>query len=266
VTRRLYSSRKAVTKTFIMSTKPHRRRPRLRPATSIPKPEYGMLEFQLPRVSDLIKNKESQTLASAFASLRFPGIPFQAQHYILKVLQSRLEQCGFEFLQRCSFSEIQPLKWVYPEEMELPKFFELLRKCFRCSNSKAIMSWKRKITEIRHAAVHRVAQNRHSICKKLDAAVAFAKSLGDYKCAEDIRLFKLSLDGLLVDLDERTKQLVYRTKSQLYLCRCHPLRLRRRYFLLPEAVRRMAEQNEHRFSSLVQGALKNGLSTGAWHI
>ncbi|KAF4765662.1 hypothetical protein HAV15_003316 [Penicillium sp. str.  len=76
------------------------------------------------------------------------------------------------------------------------------------------MSWKRKITEIRHAAVHRVAQNRHSICKKLDAAVAFAKSLEDSKCAEDIRLFKLSLDGLIADLGERSKQLMPSSEAE----------------------------------------------------
>jgi hypothetical protein len=209
-------------------------------------------------------NQESRTLASAFASLRLPDIPFQAQHYILKALQCRLEQCGFEFLQRCSLSQIQPLEWGNPEEMELPKFFEVLRNCFVLLNSKAIMSWKHKITEIRHAAVHRVAQNRHSICKKLDAAVAFAKSLEDSKRAEDIRLFKLSLDGLLADLDARSKQLVCRTKAQLYLCRCHPLRLRRRFLLLPEAVKRMAEHNERHFNSLVQGALRDCLSSRGW--
>ncbi|KAJ5865183.1 uncharacterized protein N7529_007099 [Penicillium soppii] len=180
-----------------MPTKPRRRRPRLKPATSIPQSEH-----------------ESRTLASAFASLRLPDIPFQAQHYILKALQCRLEQCGFEFLQRCSLSQIQPLEWGYPEEMELPKFFEVLRNCFVLLNSKAIMSWKHKITEIRHAAVHRVAQNRHSICKKLDAAVAFAKSLEDSKCAEDIRLFKLSLDGLLADLDARSKQLMPSSEAE----------------------------------------------------
>ncbi|CAG8025952.1 unnamed protein product [Penicillium nalgiovense] len=206
-------------------------------------------------------NQESRTLASAFESLRLPDIPFQAQHYILNALQCRLEQCGFEFLQRCSFSEIHPLQWRYPEEMELPKFFEVLRKSL---DSKEIMSWKRKITEIRHAAVHRVAQNRQSIYRKLDAAVAFAKALEDSKCAEDIRLFKLSLDGLLADLGERSKQLVCRTKAQLYLCRCHPLRLRRRFLLLPEAVKRMAEQNERHFNSLVQDALRNCLSPRGW--
>ncbi|KAJ5346998.1 uncharacterized protein N7506_000251 [Penicillium brevicompactum] len=180
-----------------MPTKPRRRRPRLKPATSVSQSEH-----------------EFRTLTSAFASLQLADIPFQAQHYILKALQCRLEQCGFEFLQRCSLSEIQPVEWGCPEEMELPKLFGVLRKSFGFFNSKAIMSWKRQITEIRHAAVHRVAQNRHSICKKLDAAVAFAKSLEDFKCAEDIRLFKLSLDDLLADLDERSKQLMPSSEAE----------------------------------------------------
>jgi hypothetical protein len=128
------------------------------------------------------------------------------------------------------------------------------------------MSWKRKITDIRHAAVHRVAQNRQYLCEKLDIAIAFARVLGDSQCAQDMGNFKTCFETILDDLDEYSQQLDCRTKAQVYLCRCYPLKMRRRLLLLPEAVKRLNEQNERRFSSLVQGALRKCLFDGRCHL
>ena len=194
-------------------------------------------------------------------------IPFQAQHCILGTVQRRLERCGFDFAHRWLPKECDSIHWKHPESMELQKIFQFLDKHwaavrsngFYC-DSTALLTWRRSVTDIRHAAVHRICQDRASLGQKLDAAVVFAQCLGDEECEQEIRYFRSILDFLLARLDNHLRQLKCKIRTQFRLCRNSPQKWKARRNLLPEAIKRVVEQNERDFSLRVEDYLRRVLS------
>lgn len=193
-------------------------------------------------------------------------IPFQAQHYILETVQRRLERCGFEFAQRWLPKECDSIHWKHPEPMELQKILQFLDKHWATVRSNgfywdstALLTWRRSITGIRHAAVHRICQDRVSLGQKLDAAVVFAQYLGDEECEQEIRYFRSILDLLLASMDNHSRELKCKVKTQFRLGRIRPQKWKTRRSLLPEAIKRVVEQNERDFSLRIEEYLRRVL-------
>lgn len=71
--------------------------------------------------------------------------------------------------------------WTCPEELELNRLFRFLvedRDKIRCSSCRqaatTIQKWQRLVSGIRHAAVHRLLQDRESLLRMTRVAIGFS--------------------------------------------------------------------------------------------
>ncbi|CAG8892847.1 unnamed protein product [Penicillium nalgiovense] len=117
--------------------------------------------------------------------------PFCAQHQILQFIQRQLETHAFCFLQRWLPSESLAAGWTCPEALELHKFFRLLEvhqgkvkdECFQLTWS-TLTGWRRVISSIRHAAVHRIPHDRKTFLKMVRAAIKFSKCIAGFESSK----------------------------------------------------------------------------------
>jgi hypothetical protein len=125
-------------------------------------------------------------------------IPFRAQHLTLQTLQRHLEHSAFRFVQKWLQPQSLAVGWTCPEALELHMFFKFLaRNRSKISseqhgeNITTVQNLRHSIAGIRHAAVHRLAQDRDSLLEKNCAAIEFCLRVGDNYGAESLcRLFE----------------------------------------------------------------------------
>ncbi|CAG8904195.1 unnamed protein product [Penicillium nalgiovense] len=148
------------------------------------------------------------------------------------------ETHAFCFLQCWLPSESLAAGWTCPEALELHKFFRLLEvhqgkvkgECFQLTWS-TLTGWRRVISSIRHAAVHRIPHDRKTFLKMVRAAIKFSKCIAGFESSKRLcRIQKF-------------------VKTSLSAHRDH---LARRLVLLPEAVRRVLQSIEDGFVSKVK--------------
>ncbi|CAG8891676.1 unnamed protein product, partial [Penicillium salamii] len=151
--------------------------------------------------------------------------PFCAQHQILQFIQRQPETHAFCFLQCWLPSESLAAGWTCPEALELHKFFRLLEvhqgkvkgECFQLTWS-TLTGWRRVISSIRHAAVHRIPHDRKHSLRWFAPPSNFRNASLASKAPKDFVAFKTHRDHLA-----------------------------RRLVLLPEAVRRVLQSIEDGF-------------------
>jgi hypothetical protein len=88
--------------------------------------------------------------------------------------------------------------WTCPEALELHKFFKFVAKyrsaissAHCCANFSPIQNLRHSIASIRHAAVHRLAQDRNSLLQMNHAAIELCVCIGESPGAENLcRLFR----------------------------------------------------------------------------
>lgn len=139
------------------------------------------------------------------------------------------------------------------------KFFRLLEvhegkvkdECFQLTWS-TLTGWRRVISSIRHAAVHRIPHDRKTFLKMVRAAIKFSKCIAGFESSKRLcriqKFVKTSLSGF----DQLTAQLKHNARLQISLGEAHRDHLARRLVLLPEAVRRVLQSIEDGFVSKVK--------------
>lgn len=112
----------------------------------------------------------------------------QVQHLVLQTVQRLLETYGFYFVETWLPSECKVFGLTWPESMELHKFLTFLghhRKTVISVGFHQVLvkndKLRRVVSDIRHAAVHRIMQDRSGFYQKLDAAAEFAGHIGGGK-------------------------------------------------------------------------------------
>ncbi|CAG8107630.1 unnamed protein product [Penicillium nalgiovense] len=193
-------------------------------------------------------------------------VPFRAQHLVLQAVQKILEQSGFRFVQHLLPQECHSFDWECAESMELHKLFPFLDQhkekiCFQGFRQILIKLHRMRgmVTSIRHAAVHRIVQDRKSFLGMLQTAVAFTRCIGDDKCTQQLGCLCISLDTFLAKLNERSNHLQERIRFQISLCQSRPKELMQRRVLLPNAIKKVTEQSEQTFNLQVQEFVRKNL-------
>ncbi|KAJ5568998.1 hypothetical protein N7450_011484 [Penicillium hetheringtonii] len=113
-------------------------------------------------------------------------IPFRAQYRILQTLQRRLEFCSFRFVHRWLPLQSLAVGWTCPEALELHRVFKFVtkhRSKISCEevwkNIGSLQDLRNSVASIRHAAVHRLPQDRDSLLQMNRAAVKFCLCMDD---------------------------------------------------------------------------------------
>ncbi|CAP99953.1 Pc22g26650 [Penicillium rubens Wisconsin 54-1255] len=185
--------------------------------------------------------------------------PFCAQHQILQFIQRQLETHAFCFLQRWLPSESLAAGWTCPEALELHKFFRLLEvhqgkvkgECFQLTWS-TLTGWRRVISSIRHAAVHRIPHDRKPFLKMVRAAIKFSKCIAGFESSKRLCRIQKFVKTSVSEFDQLRAQLKNNARLQISLGEAHPDHLARRLVLLPEAVKRVLQSVEDDFVSKVK--------------
>ncbi|KAJ5900340.1 uncharacterized protein N7473_004410 [Penicillium subrubescens] len=150
-------------------------------------------------VKSLQGKNVSEVLYALYSFFEMPEdrVPFEAQHMILQSIQRHLEYHAFWYLKRYFLPESVRSGWTCPEALELHKLFPFLNRHRhrpqRESSSLAvsnIQGWKRSISAIRHAAVHRLAQDRQSLLQMTHAAIGFVRCLSGPSHTKSLRLLR----------------------------------------------------------------------------
>jgi hypothetical protein len=112
------------------------------------------------------------------------NIPFRAQNLILQAIQRHLEFDAFQFVQKWLLEESLMVGWTCPEELELHRLFKFLmelrdKKRYSSCRQAAItiQKWQRLVSGVRHAAVHRLSQDRESLLHMTRVAIEFSLSV-----------------------------------------------------------------------------------------
>jgi hypothetical protein len=100
------------------------------------------------------------------------------------------------------------------------------------------------ITSIRHAAVHRIPQDRKSLLKLIRAAIKFSKCTVGLEDSESLCRLQALVKKVLSEFDQLTTQLKQKATLQISLCEARPRHLSQRLILLPEAVKRVLQCSE----------------------
>lgn len=169
----------------------------------------------------------------------------------------------FHFVQKWLLLECFTIGWTCPESLELHKFFcflddhqgKIKAKSFRLTLN-TIQKWRRVITSIRHAAVHRIPQDRDTLLQMNRVAINFSTCIVGFKnCGSLCRLYKF-LKITLSRSNRVMTQLRQNIDSQISLCEARPQHLHQRLTLLPEAVKRVLERSDENFISEVKAFLQ----------
>ncbi|KAJ5938406.1 hypothetical protein N7466_001540 [Penicillium verhagenii] len=122
---------------------------------------------------------------SSLLGVRSGRIPFRAQNRILQAIQQHLEYHAFQFAHKWLPEKSLMNGWACPKELELHTFFTFLAKnktkvqlsAFHQASS-ALVKMKGPVSAIRHAAVHRLIQDRESLLQMNRIAIEFVMATG----------------------------------------------------------------------------------------
>ncbi|KAJ5267841.1 hypothetical protein N7478_010649 [Penicillium angulare] len=131
-------------------------------------------------------------------------VPFCVQNLVLLALQRYLEAEAFRFVQQWLPKEAEANEWSCAEALELHKLFPFLKRHFRKlpmsafpQKQKPPPNWHEPICAIRHAAVHRISQNRTSLLQMVNNAIGLVWSLSGNCEAKKLYEFWILLDYIL---------------------------------------------------------------------
>ncbi|KAJ5904924.1 uncharacterized protein N7473_001840 [Penicillium subrubescens] len=191
-------------------------------------------------------------------------VPYQAQHFILQTMQRCLEQNAFQFAQKWLVSESQALGWTCPEALELHIFFRVLAKQQRKVRSdtfqeicRTVKDWQDSISNIRHAAVHRLAQDRSLLIEMSHAAVGFSRDLGASSSAAKFHRLSSFLKKVLPKSEPRGFQPTHDVVSQASSQKARLVHLIDRLRLLPRPIKKVLLLVEEEFTLGVQHFLQD---------
>ncbi|PYI25775.1 hypothetical protein BP00DRAFT_490648 [Aspergillus indologenus CBS 114.80] len=162
-------------------------------------------EQALQELAETYEAEQYQTLSSERPPAPlFPlYLPYHAQHHILTTVQQVLEECIFDFCQRCLPDEPTIRGWDCAAAVELSKWTRLLgRWASRLPDGTlrptdlTLETMLATVVKIRHTAVHRLPTTAQGVCDLVAVAGNLAATLGD-------ALRSAQLDDLHRDLQEK---------------------------------------------------------------
>ncbi|EAS29334.3 uncharacterized protein CIMG_08080 [Coccidioides immitis RS] len=131
--------------------------------------------------------------------------PYKAQHNILTIVQSTLEDCCFEFAKRWIPSVLDSKGWDCAEAVELTKWTSILHSHSNNLSPSALQITGPPLRDIlssahriRHTAVHRLPTTARGISQLVETAVNYTETLQD-----SVR--SLKLDELHNEIDSKIK-------------------------------------------------------------
>ncbi|KAJ5100811.1 hypothetical protein N7456_006863 [Penicillium angulare] len=131
-------------------------------------------------------------------------VPFRVQNLVLLALQRYLEAEAFRFVQHWLPKEAEANEWSCAEALELHKLFPFLKRHFRKlplsafpQKQKPPPNWHEPVCAIRHAAVHRISQNRTSLLQMVNNAIGLVWLLSGNCEAKKLYEFWILLDYIL---------------------------------------------------------------------
>ncbi|KAJ5330534.1 hypothetical protein N7476_000317 [Penicillium atrosanguineum] len=204
-------------------------------------------------------------LQSLYSLLGVPGadVPFRAQNLILQAMQRHLEYHAFQFAHKWLRGESVMNGWTCPEELELHTFFKFMLKNLKnlqlspyCHAGRAVQRWKSSVSKIRHAAVHRLIQDRESLLQMNLAAIEFVMYISGSSSSEKLqRLFDF-LETRLPKPDRLRRQRKPEPNSKASLRKTRLEYLKCRFILPPEPVKEVLQWIEKHFTREVERFLK----------
>ncbi|KAJ6126317.1 hypothetical protein N7523_001929 [Penicillium sp. IBT 18751x] len=200
-----------------------------------------------------------------YSLLGVPGadVPFRAQNLILQAMQRHLEYHAFQFAHKWLRGESVMNGWTCPEELELHTFFKFMLKNQKnlqlspyCHAGRAVQRWKSSVSNIRHAAVHRLIQDRESLLQMNLAAIEFVMYISGSSSSEKLqRLFDF-LETRLPKPDRLRRQRKPEPNSKASLRKTRLEYLKCRFILPPEPVKEVLQWIEKHFTREVERFLK----------
>ncbi|KAJ5900231.1 uncharacterized protein N7473_004301 [Penicillium subrubescens] len=177
-------------------------------------------------VRSLQEKPVSEGLYALYSLLGIPEgrVPFPAQHRILHSIQRHLEYHAFWYVERYFLSESVQNGWTCPEALELHKLFQFLNRHRRAPQAESsgpavsdIQGWRDSISAIRHAAVHRLAQDRQSLLRMTRAAIGFVQCMSSSSHTKSLRRLRKYLRVALPRPSRRS--VVPRRQARFQSCR-----------------------------------------------
>ncbi|CAG8892958.1 unnamed protein product [Penicillium nalgiovense] len=191
------------------------------------------------------------------------SIPFRAQNLILQAMQRHLEFEAFQFVHKWLLEESLMVGWSRPEELELHKLFKFLvehRDKIRCSSCRqaaiTIQKWQRLVSGIRHAAVHRLSQDRESLLHMTRVAIEFSLCIGGLSSVRKLRRLLKFLEDRLPNSERRRTQSRRNLKHQASLPRLRLEGLKDRFLLLPKHTQKVLHRIEAMYNLEVEWFLQ----------
>ncbi|CAG8147860.1 unnamed protein product, partial [Penicillium nalgiovense] len=187
------------------------------------------------------------------------SIPFRAQNLVLQAIQRRLEFDAFQFVHKWLLEESLMVGWTCPEELELHKLFKFLvehRDKIRCRSCRqaaiTIQKWQRLVSGIRHAAVHRLSQDRESLLHMTRVAIEFSLNIGGLSSVQKLRHLLKFLEDRLPNSERRRTQSRRNLKYQASLPRLRLEGLKDRFLLLPKHTQKVLHRIEAMYNLEVE--------------
>jgi hypothetical protein len=191
------------------------------------------------------------------------SIPFRAQNLILQAIQQHLEFDAFQFVHKWLLEESLMVGWTCPEELELNRLFRFLvehRDKIRCSSclqaATTIQKWQRLVSGIRHAAVHRLSQDRESLLRMTRVAIEFSLCIGGLSSVEKLRRLLKFLEDRLPKSERPRAQSRRNVKHQASLPKLHLESLKDRFMLLPKHTQKVLHRIEAMYNLEVEWFLQ----------
>ena len=191
------------------------------------------------------------------------SIPFRAQNLILQAIQRHLEFDAFQFVHKWLLEESLMVGWTCPEELELHSLFKFLGKhrdkiqCSSCRQAaNTIQKWQRLVSGIRHAAVHRLSQDRESLLQMNRVAIEFSLCIGGLPSAEKLRRLLKFLEDRLPKSERRRAQPRRNFKNQASSSRMRLEGLKDRFLSLPKHTQRVLHRIEAMYNLEVEWFLQ----------
>ena len=153
--------------------------------------------------------------------------------------------------------------WTCPEELELHGLFKFLvkhRDKIQCSSCRqaanTIQKWQRLVSGIRHAAVHRLSQDRESLLQMNRVAIEFSLCIGGLPSAEKLRRLLKFLEDRLPKSERRRAQPRRNFKNQASSSRMRLEGLKDRFLSLPKHTQRVLHRIEAMYNLEVERFLQ----------
>ena len=185
-------------------------------------------------------------------------------------MQRHLEFDVFQFVHKWLLEESLMVGWSRPEELELHKLFKFLvehRDKIRCSSCRqaaiTIQKWQRLVSGIRHAAVHRLSQDRESLLHMTRVAIEFSLCIGGLSSVRKLRRLLKFLEDRLPNSERRRTQSRRNLKHQASLPRLRLEGLKDRFLLLLKHTQKVLHRIEAMYNLEVEWFLQAELR---WHL